>query len=89
MNKLLSSFTKMEIELSRVMGDFYGRMEYISKVLKGNSRKNPISTGDAKFIDETINIWLGLAPLYPFIKCQDEKIFFAVNQYFFNEQPPV
>lgn len=89
MNKLLSKVTDMEVELKRVMGDFYGRMEYIVKLLDGNSRKNPISVGDAKFIDETRSIWLELAPLYPFIKYQDEKMFFAVNQLFFGEQPPV
>jgi hypothetical protein len=79
----------MEIELNRVMADFYGRMEYIIKLLDGNSRENPISVGDAKFIDDTRSIWLDLAPLYPFIKLQDEKMFFAINQFFFAEQPPV
>jgi hypothetical protein len=79
----------MEIELNRVMDNFHGRMEYIIKLLDKNSRENPISVVDAKFIDDTRSIWLDLAPLYPFIKLQDEKMFFAINQFFFAEQPPV
>lgn len=91
MKKLNELINQANIELDEVMPKFLDKMLEIQNILKDNKKGNPIVIGSKEdnLIMDTRDMWLDMSLAWPLIKFRDPDMFYNINDFFFDEQPPM